>query len=75
MIADTDGAIEIMPKWVLDFSSPESGKITTDAIGIGARGILYDSDFPETVPTFPTMPFEVATDPSGIETYISADSV
>ena len=74
LIADTDGSIEVMPKWVLDFASSESGQITEEGIGIGARGILYDSDFPEVVPTFPTMPFEVISDPSGLQTYISEEA-
>ena len=76
MIADTDGAAEIMPKWFLDFQASEAGHITENAIEIGARGILYDGDIAETIPTFPAaMPYKDDNLPSSIQGFVSQQTI
>lgn len=75
MIADTDGAIEILPKWFMDFQSGDAAILDADSISLGAAGVFYDSDFPEETPTFPEMPYDVTADPSGVKAFFSEETV
>lgn len=62
--------------WWFDFMTPEVGIITDTSIELGARGIIYDNDFNETLPeSFPTMPYKDPAIPSELQAFISEESV
>lgn len=76
MIADTDGAVEIMPKWFLDFQAKEAGHITENAIEIGAGMNFYDGDTAETIPVYPSaMPYKDDNLPSSIQAFVSQQTI
>ena len=75
MIAETDGAIELLPKWFMDFQTKVAPTVNDDSLSMQATGIFYDSDFPEEIPTFPTMPMEVAEDNNGVKLILSQETV
>ena len=77
MIAQTDGFVQIphFSKWLLDFGTEEPGHVTDASIQLGMRGILFDSDFNETVPTFPAMPYKDSSLSSELQAFVSEQSV
>ena len=52
LIADTDGKAQLLPNetWWFDFDTEAAGIITDTSIFWGARGIIFDSEFNETIP-------------------------
>lgn len=74
MIAETDGAIELMPKWFMDFQSKDAPIMDGDSIMFGAAGVFYDSDFPEVTPAFPEMPYDGGNN-SDVRVLVSEESV
>jgi hypothetical protein len=77
LIANTDGLITIphTQKWLLDLFAAEAGQVSDTSVELGVRGILYDKDEAETVPTFPEMIFKNSTVPSELQAYVSEQSV
>ena len=77
-IAKTDGLAQLKPfnNWYFDFDSEEAGFISDTSINLGARGILFDSDFNETLPeTWPEMPYKDSEIPSALQVFASDESI
>ena len=75
-IASTEANTQIIPDLWFDWMTEQPFYVTDTSLEFGARAILYDSVFGETVPaTFPTMPYKDTAQASGIQVFISEESV
>ena len=75
-IAGTEANSMIIPDLWFDWMTEQPFYVTDTSLEFGGRAILYDSEFGETVPTsWPEMPYKVDSEPSGIQVFISEQSV
>ena len=75
-IASTEANNMIIPDLWFDWMTEQPFYVTDTSLEFAGRGILYDSLFGETVPqTWPNMPYKDTTKQSGIQVFISEESV
>jgi len=75
-IASTEANSMIIPDLWFDWMTEQPFLVTDTSLEFGARAILYDDIFGETVPaTWPEMPYKVDSEASGIQVFISEESV
>jgi len=60
LFAMTGGAIELKPmlevhNWFVDIEEPVAAPVTETSVNWGMRGLFYNNDKNETLPTFPVM--------------------
>lgn len=74
----TNGYAQLKPydTWYFDYETDQPAILTADTVEIGTRGILFDTRAGETVPTtWPEMPYKESSLNSGLQTFISEESV
>jgi len=75
-IAGTEANNMIIPDLWFDWMTEQPFYVTDNSLEFAGRGILYDSNFEETLPeTWPLMPYKDTTKPSGIQVFISEQSM
>lgn len=69
--------IPLIPKWVVDWETPQSAIITDTSFAIGVKGLMFDKDFGEEAPavTVPDMPYYDSSQPEKYQAYVSAYSI
>ena len=55
--------VPLIPKWVVDWETPEAAQVTDIAFEIGVKGLMFDRDFGEEEPTvdIPELPYHDTT--------------
>ena len=77
-LAKQDGKTKIptFDHWFLDWMTAESAVVTDDSFGIGIRGIMYDDQYGEELPSaYPTMPYKDTSTQAAFQFFTSEASV
>lgn len=69
--------IPLIPKWIVDWETPQSAIITDTSFAIGVKGLMFDKDFGEEEPSVnvPDMPYYDSSQAEKYQAYVSAYSI